>query len=65
MEARLADIEVKLSYNEESLEQLSRAVYRQQREIDQLRKELHALVEQIRAGRSGPAPMPADEPPHY
>jgi SlyX protein len=65
MESRLADIEVKLTYNEESLEELDRTVYRQQREIDQLRKDLQALVEQVRAGQSGYAPRPPETPPHH
>ena len=64
MESRLADIEVKLSYNEETLEELSHTVYRQQREIDRLRKDLEALVEQVR-GLTGPAPNPGERPPHY
>lgn len=64
MESRLADIEVKLSYNEETLEELSRTVYRQQREIDQLRKDLQALAEQLR-GLTGTAPNPVERPPHY
>lgn len=63
MESRLADIEVKLSYNEETLEELSRAAYRQQREIDQLRKDLQALAEQVRR-LTGPAPNPGERSPH-
>jgi SlyX protein len=65
MESRLADIEVKLSYNEESLEELSRTIYRQQQEIDQLRKDLRALGEQVRISLSRAAPNPGERPPHY
>jgi len=50
MESRLAEIEIKLSYTEQTLEELNRTVYRQSREIDELRKQLHALIEQFRSG---------------
>jgi len=50
MESRLAEIEIKLSYTEQTLEELNRTVYRQSREIDELRKQLHALIEQGELG---------------
>jgi len=66
MESRLAEIEVKLSFSEELLEELSRTVYRQQRQIDQLQKELQALREQVRLSTPAEPRNPLDEtPPHY
>ena len=66
MESRLAEIEVKLSFSEELLEELNRTVYRQQQQIDQLQKELQALREQVRLSLPAEPRNPLDEtPPHY
>ena len=48
MESRRAEVEVKLSFSEELLEELNRTVYRQQQKIDQLQQELQALRAQVR-----------------
>ena len=66
MESRLAEIEVKLSFSEELLEELNRTVYRQQQQIDQLQKELQALREQVRVSMPAEPLNTLDEtPPHY
>ena len=66
MESRLAEIEMKLSFSEEMLEELNRTVYRQQQQIDQLQKELQTLREQVRTSLADEARNPIDEtPPHY
>ena len=66
MESRLAEIEMKLSFSEELLEELNRTVYRQQQQIDQLQKELQTLREQVRTSLPDEAHNPIDEtPPHY
>ena len=66
MEDRIAELEVKLSFAEDLLESLNATVFRQQREIDQLRREMVALRQQLAST------IPADEtgqgheiPPHY
>ena len=66
MESRIADLEVKLSFCEDLVEELNKTVFRQQQEIEQLQKEVAAVREQIRLW------MPADRqdlkdevPPHY
>jgi SlyX protein len=65
LESRLAEIEIKLSFSEELLEELNRTVFRQQQQIERLQRELSALRE--RADGSSAAPRdPSDEtPPHY
>jgi SlyX protein len=66
MESRVADIEVKLSFNEELLEELNRTVYRQQQQIDNLQRDLKALREQLRTCMPAGLPGPLEEvPPHY
>ena len=68
VDARLTDLEVKLSYSEDLLEQLNLALYRQQAQIDALQ----AQVAQLRLLQAAAAPGgagardPRDElPPHY
>jgi SlyX protein len=66
MESRIAEIEVKLSFSEEMLEELNRTVYRQQQQIEQLQQELRALREQVRNSLPAEPRNPLDEtPPHY
>ncbi len=66
MESRLAEIEVKLTFNESTLDELSRTVYRQQQQIDQLQKELQAVREQVRNSLATEPRNLLDEiPPHY
>ena len=66
MESRVAELEVKLSFCEELLEELNRTVYRQQQQIDLLKKEMLALREQAKTSMSDEPREPVDEtPPHY
>ena len=66
-EARLAEIESKLTLSEDLLETLNRTVYRQQQHIDRLERELRALRDQVEAAKVAAEPnTPQDEtPPHY
>jgi SlyX protein len=66
MEARIAELEVKLSFCEELLEELNKTVYRQQQQIDLLQKEMIALREQVKTSLPAEPRNLADEtPPHY
>ena len=65
-EARLTELEIKLGFTEDLLEELNRTVFRQQQQIDELQRHIRALREQIQA--SMPAEqrsMTDDLPPHY
>lgn len=65
MESRLAEIEVKLSFAEDLLEELNHTVVRQQQQIDRLQQELRALRQQVQTG-TAEVNGPRDEiPPHY
>ena len=65
-EQRLTDLEIKLSYQEDLLDQLNQVVVSQQREIDLLLREVRQLRQQVPEG-SGPTCSRASEelPPHY
>jgi len=66
MDARLSEIEIKLSFNEDLLEELNRTVVRQQQQIAALEQQLRDLRLQLQ--RSPPAEPGASAheiPPHY
>ena len=66
IESRLAEIEAKLTFAEDLLEELNRTVYRQQQQIDRLQQELRALRETLdTAGPAEPIPPGDEVPPHY
>ena len=66
LEARLAEIEAKLSFSDDALEALSRSIYRQQQQMDRLLQELRALREVLdSAAPSEPTPPRDEVPPHY
>ncbi|MDD5248236.1 MAG: SlyX family protein [Rhodocyclaceae bacterium] len=66
MEARINELEVKLSFAEDLLEELNRTVYRQQQQIDQLQLAVRDLREQLAAAAPSEGRNLRDEiPPHY
>ncbi len=66
MEARMIEIEIKLSYAEDTLEALNRTVFRQQEQIDQLQQLVIRLSNQLQDMVPQEAREPAEErPPHY
>ncbi|QHI97691.1 SlyX protein [Xylophilus rhododendri] len=64
-EQRLNEVEIKLSYTEDLLDELNLTIYRQQEQIDALIRQVASLRQQ--SPDSGGAPRnPQDElPPHY
>jgi SlyX protein len=66
-EERLVELETKLAYQEQALEQLNEAMLHQQRIIEQLERRLRTLGDRVdNLADPGQAVMPADErPPHY
>lgn len=65
MESRVIDLEIRLTHQELTLQELNECIIRQQKIMDQLARQITLLQEQLRAGASvAPA---ADEtlPPHY
>jgi SlyX protein len=66
VEARLAELEIKLSFNEDLVETLNRTVARQQEQINMLQDEMRAFYRQIQQLTSGDNVDPREEiPPHY
>ena len=66
MEARINELEVKLGFAEDLLEELNRTVYRQQQQIDRLQQAVRELREQMATAAPAEGSGPRDEiPPHY
>ncbi len=67
MSDQLTDLQTRLAFQEESIEELNRTVVRQAREMDELRHELKELRRQLRALTPSNIASEAEEtpPPHY
>ena len=67
LEARMAEVEIKLSYSEDLIEALNTTMYRQQLQIEQLVQEIRAMREEKRneEARAGLKNIRDDIPPHY
>ena len=68
IEQRLENIETKISFQEDQIEELNKTIYLQQQKIERLEAICEALARQIRsmaeAGNDGKAPA-NERPPHY
>lgn len=66
MEARLIEIEIKLSDAEDTLDVLNRTVFRQQEQIEQLQQLVVRLAKRLEELEPQEASAPMHErPPHY
>ncbi|MBU1665114.1 MAG: SlyX family protein [Gammaproteobacteria bacterium] len=66
MEARLIEIEIKLSYAEDTLEVLNRTVFRQQEQIDRLQQLVIRLSNQLQdMAPPERRDLGEERPPHY
>jgi len=65
-DARLTNLEIKVSFTEDMVDELNKAIFRQQEQIDLLMREVNKLRQQMSdeptAGFQGTAD---DTPPHY
>uniref|UniRef100_Q47CM3 SlyX n=1 Tax=Dechloromonas aromatica (strain RCB) TaxID=159087 RepID=Q47CM3_DECAR len=67
MESRITELEIKISYTEDLVDELNRLVYRQQQQIDLLAAEIRALRDHAR-NTSQPEQtfsLRDEIPPHY
>ena len=66
MDARITELEIKISYAEDLIDELNRTVFRQQQQIDFLARELNTLRQQVQAAAPAQAANLRDDiPPHY
>ncbi len=67
IEKRLENIETKISYQEDQIDELNKTVYQQQQKLDQLEEICRALARHVQAlAETGNDGKSANEkPPHY
>lgn len=66
MESRITELEIKISYTEDMVEELNHTVFRQQQQIDLLARELRSLRDQIQNNQPQEFRSLRDDiPPHY
>lgn len=66
MDARITELEIKISYAEDMIDELNRVVFRQQQQIDLLLGQIKSLREQVQNAAPGEQHSLRDElPPHY
>jgi SlyX protein len=66
MESRVTELEIKISFTEDLVDELNRLIYRQQQQIDLLARELAALRLQTQAAAPTQVSSLLDDlPPHY
>ncbi len=66
MEARITELEIKISYTEDAVDALNRTIFRQQQQIDKLLSQVMALREQLQSAAPAEQRSLRDElPPHY
>ena len=66
MEARISELEIKISFAEDMIDELNRTIYRQQQQIDRLLSRVETLRDQVQAAAPAEQRSLRDElPPHY
>ena len=66
MNERITELEIKISYAEDMIDELNRVVFRQQQQIDLLLGQIKSLREQVQNAAPGEQHSLRDElPPHY
>ena len=66
MQARLNELETKMSFAEDLLDALNRTVFRQQQQIDLLQQDVRALHRQLQHDAADAyADAHGEVPPHY
>lgn len=65
-EDRITNLEIKLSFTEDLIDQLNQTIYKQQQQIEFLYRELKSIKEQASGGDGAAGNNPKDDvPPHY
>lgn len=66
MKARITELEIKIGHCEHSIDELNRAAFRQQQQMDLLQAQMRELYRLTQSGDTTETHGPRDEiPPHY
>lgn len=66
-DARLDALEMRIAYQDETIETLNQTITAQWKQIDALTREVERLIQRVQAAENSIATPPANEPPppHY
>ena len=65
-EDRITNLEIKLSFTEDLIDELNQTIYKQQQQIEFLYRELKSIKEQASGGDgAGESSLKDEIPPHY
>ena len=62
-EKRMIDLETKISFQDQTIEDLHDVIYKHQQQITQLQKAIENFQNQIKSGENDI--LPNEKPPHY
>lgn len=65
LEARMAELEIRQAFQDDTLQTLSDVIADQQKQIDRLRRELERLRSRQEEQQQSYQDVPNDPPPHY
>ncbi len=65
MEERFVDLETRISYQEDMIDELTKTVYQQQNRIDRLEEALIELARRLTEGANNSMTLTHERPPHY
>ena len=65
MEERFIDLEIRISHQEDLIDELNKTVYRQQNRIDQLEAALSGLARRLVERENNSTLLTHEKPPHY
>ena len=67
METKIIDLEIRLTHQENHIEELDKIIYQQQKTIDTLKEQLSNLEKRLKTATENNILSPSEEspPPHY
>lgn len=66
MQEKIIDIETRMAFQDDTIQELSDVIYRQQKQIDQLEKSVQLLLDKVQdLTHSQPGAIIDEKPPHY
>jgi SlyX protein len=65
MEARFIDLEMRITHQEDMIDELNKTIYRQQNRIDQLEMAIAGLASRLSERANNSMTLGHEKPPHY
>jgi len=66
MNEKLIDLETRMAFQDDTIQQLSDVIYRQQKQIEKLEKTVYLLVDKVQdLSHAMPGKVVDEKPPHY